>query len=62
MATIKEITTMCRNGNVVDAYNLAKADYDAAPQNVWAQREMGWALYYLLKEDLENQSIQEFFD
>jgi len=61
MATIKEITTMCRNGNVVDAYNLAKADYDAAPQNVWAQREMGWALYYLLKEDLENQSIQEFF-
>lgn len=48
MATVKDITAMCKAGDV------AKADLGEAPQDVWAQREMGWALYYLLKTDLDN--------
>ena len=30
MATIKEITAMCKAGQVAEAYELAKADYEAA--------------------------------
>ena len=54
MATVKDITAMCKAGDVAKAYQQAKADLGEAPQDVWAQREMGWALYYLLKTDLEN--------
>lgn len=61
MATIKEITAKCKAGQVEEAYGLAKADYDAAPQNVWAQREVGWALYYMLKYDAEKKERQAFY-
>mgnify|MGYP003217925735 CR=1 FL=1 len=54
MATVKDITAMCKAGDVAKAYQQAKADLGEAPQDVWAQREMGWALYYLLKTDLDN--------
>ena len=62
MATIKEITTMCKAGQVVEAYGLAKADYEAALQNVWAQRGLGWALYYMLKNDAEKKERNAFYD
>ena len=52
---------MCRAGQVAEAYGLAKADYEAAPQNVWAQREVGWALYYMLKNDVEKKERQAFY-
>lgn len=53
---------MCKAGQVAEAYGLAKADYDAATQNVWAQREVGWALYYMLKYDAEKKERQLFMD
>lgn len=43
---------MCRNGQVQEAYELAKADLEQ--QQPWAQRAMGWALYYLIKNDAES--------
>lgn len=52
---------MCKAGQLTEAYELAKADCDAAPDNVWAQREMGWALYYMLKEDVERNDKQSFY-
>jgi hypothetical protein len=61
MATIKEITSMCRAGQVAEAYVVAKTDYEATPQNVWAQREMAWALYYMFKNDLEKKSRADFY-
>lgn len=61
MATIKEITAMCKAGQVAEAYELAKADYEADPQNVWTQRELGWALYYKLRNNAENNERQMFY-
>ena len=61
MTTIRDITTMCRAGQVAEAYELAKTDYEADSQNVWAQREMGWALYYMLKNDAEGRDRQAFY-
>jgi tetratricopeptide (TPR) repeat protein len=54
MATIKEITTMCKAGQIQEAYELAKSAIEVNPNDVWAQRGMGWALYYLIRKDAEN--------
>ena len=47
---------MCKSGQVQQAYNLARADMEQ--QFPWAQREMGWALYYLIKNDTETANYQ----
>ena len=46
MANIKDITTMCKAGQVQEAYELAKTDLAARPADIWAQRAVGWVLYY----------------
>ena len=54
MATVKDITAKCKAGQIQEAYDLAKTDWETNSSNVWAQREMGWALYYLIRKDAEN--------
>ena len=54
MATVRDITTMCKAGQIQEAYDLAKSDIELNSNDVWAQREMGWALYYFLRKDAEN--------
>ena len=44
---------MCKTGQVQEAFNLAKADLEVMPADVWKQREVGWALYYMIKTDSE---------
>ena len=46
---------MCKNGQPKEAYELAKTDYAEDATNIWNQRKMGWAIYYLIK-DVNNQS------
>lgn len=53
MANVRDITTMCKAGQVAEAYEMAKADLVAVPTDVWAQRSVGWALYYMIKNDSE---------
>lgn len=53
MANVRDITTMCKTGQVQEAYDIAKADWMAMPTDVWTQRELGWALYYMIKADSE---------
>lgn len=53
MANVRDITTMCKAGQVAEAYEIAKADLVAVPTDVWAQRSVGWALYYMIKNDSE---------
>ena len=62
MATVKDITTMCKAGKLAEAYELAKADMAMSPENIWVQREVGWALYYLLKDDSEKRRSQDFYE
>lgn len=62
MATVKDITTMCRAGNVMEAYEIAQADLNASPQDIWTQRKMGWALYYMLKMDVEYKDSSVFIN
>lgn len=44
---------MCKAGKVQEAYDLIKADLTANPTNLWTQRGMAWALYYMIKNDVE---------
>ena len=53
MANIKDITAMCKAGQIQMAYDLAKADFVTMPTDIWSQREVGWALYYKIKADSE---------
>ena len=62
MATVRDITTLCRAGKLAEAYELAKADLAMSPENVWGQREVAWALYYMLKDDSEKRRNQAFYE
>lgn len=53
---------MCKAGNASKAYEIAKTDLNTSPKDVWAQREMGWALYYMLKMDIEHNNNAAFID
>ena len=51
MASLKEVLALCKEGQAQKAYELSKADMEQ--QFPWAHREMGWTLYYLMKEDTD---------
>lgn len=58
MPTIQEILAMCRAGNAQNAYVMARTAMDSFPDDVWVQRGVGWALYYLIKTDKESANYQ----
>lgn len=62
MANVREITTMCRAGQVREAYDLARTDLGRQPNDVWTQREVGWALYYMIKVDSENGDYSKLLE
>lgn len=49
MASLREVLALCKEGQAQKAYELSKADMEQLYP--WAQREMGWTLYYMMKED-----------
>ena len=44
---------MCKSGQISEAYEQAKSDLSSNPSGVWEQREVGWALYYIIKSDVD---------
>ena len=50
---------MCKEGQIKEAYELAKSDVSQYPDDVWTQRELGWVLYYRLKTASDNKDYQE---
>ena len=62
MATVKEITSMCREGRIQEAYDIAISDLEAEPTNAWAQREVAWAIYYKMKAYAENGNYDQLME
>lgn len=58
MATIREITTLCKAGQIQEAYELAKADLEQSPTDPWVHREVAWALNYMMKVDADSNNYQ----
>lgn len=61
MVNIKDITGLAKSGKTDEAYSAAKANLDAHADDIWAQRAMGWALYYLMKSDVEKKADSSVF-
>ena len=61
MATVKELTTMCKAGHITEAYELALSDFSSNSTNIWFQRGMGWTLYYFIKADVEEKKTIDMF-
>ena len=53
---------MCKAGQIQEAYDIAIADWEADPTNVWTQREVGWALYYMIKADTERRDFDSLME
>lgn len=53
MTNIKDIITLCKSGQIDEAFKKASDEYEKSPNDVWVQRAMGWALYYQVRSDLE---------
>lgn len=62
MASIKEITQMCREGEQDAAYALARQELDATPDDIWTQRKMGWVQYYRIKDAAEASRLEDVLD
>lgn len=56
---ISQIIQLGKQGNLAEAYELAHQDYLVDQDNVWNQRKMGWALYYMFKAGVEQKNLQE---
>lgn len=57
MGTIKEVIAKCKSGELQEAYDIAKADWESDSQNEWEQRKMAWVLYYRIKEAVANDDF-----
>lgn len=57
MANVRDIISLCKAGNLKEAYQTANNDLRFDFNNVWAQREMGWVLYYLIKNATEKSDF-----
>lgn len=61
-ASIKEVNEKFKNGCYEDAWSLATSDWQANPNDVWEQRKMGWAVFYMLKRDADLQDFDLYLD
>ncbi len=62
MPNIRDITGMCKAGQVQEAYRLAKEGYASDASSPWAQRALGWALYYTIKNDAEHNDYAKMIE
>jgi hypothetical protein len=47
----KEIKELRQSGRLSEAYEMAKAELEAQPDNIWRKRNMSWVLYDFLKQN-----------
>ena len=57
MAGLKEIIALCKSGQVLDAYNQAKADLEQGKP--WAKLTTGKALYYCIRREAEEGRYEQ---
>lgn len=52
MATISDISSLCKCGDIAKAREMALADIEKFPQYPWPLTNYGWVLYYQIKNNL----------
>ncbi|MGV8964387.1 MAG: DUF7017 domain-containing protein [Candidatus Saccharimonadaceae bacterium] len=53
----KEIKELRQSGKLDEAHAMAKAELDAAPDDIWAKRNMSWVLYSQMDKSVGELSI-----
>lgn len=61
MLTVRDIIAMCKQGKIIEAYDLAKSDYANMPQDSWTQVGFAWSIYFLLKANIKEQNGTNVF-
>jgi hypothetical protein len=54
----KEIKELRQAGKIEEALNMAKAELESDPENIWAKRNISWVFYEYLKQN----NLVEHFD
>lgn len=56
----KEIKSLRQAGKLEEAYQMAKSELDADPENIWSKRNISWVLYDYLKQNNSSQQFKTF--
>ena len=56
----KEIKELRQVGKLEEALNLAKAELQAEPDNIWPKRNISWVYYDFLKQNSSPEHFDEF--
>ena len=56
----KEIKELRQSGKLEEALNLAKAEVDAEPDNIWPKRNISWVYYDYLKQNGSPEHFDSF--
>ncbi len=56
----KEIKELRQAGNLEEALNLAKAELQENPDNIWSKRNMSWVYYDYLKQNILPEHFDDF--
>lgn len=60
--SFKEVKELRQSGNLEDALEMAIADLEAEPENIWCKRAAAWVYYDLLKQVNDIESFDEFIE
>lgn len=58
----KEIKELRQAGRLNEAYEMAKAELDEAPENIWAKRNISWVYMDMAKEHLGTYAFEKVLD
>lgn len=58
----KEIKELRQSGKLDEALLLAQSELDAAPDNIWAKRNISWVYYEYLKQNNSPEQIDVFIN
>lgn len=56
----KEIKELRQSGRLQEALEMAKAEFDADPGNIWTKRNLSWVYYEYLKASTETAHYDDF--
>ena len=58
--SFKEVTILRKSGKLKEAYQMAKFDLDAQPDNIWNKRAIAWVYYEYLKLNATPEKYNQF--
>ncbi len=60
--SFKEVNSLRKSGDLEEAFQMATADLQEEPENIWAIRAIGWVYYEFSKKAVENDDKADFLN